>query len=134
MDKSPLKVHLNKRSEDHLQRIANVLLLNSSFIENLGLLNGKMGISIFFYKYGSYLDNKIYTDYAGELIDEIYEEVNTNTSIDFANGLAGIGWGIEYLAKHKYIESNTDEALEDMDNVIYRSLLSNPLLFESETT
>lgn len=31
------------------QRLINALLLNSSLIDNLGLLNGKMGISIFFF-------------------------------------------------------------------------------------
>ena len=52
---------------DRLRRIANVLLLNASFIDNPGLLNGKMGIAIFFYHYSRYTKNKIYEDYAGEL-------------------------------------------------------------------
>ena len=30
-------------------RIVNALLLNSGFIDNIGLLHGKMGISIFFF-------------------------------------------------------------------------------------
>ena len=32
--------------ENRLQHIANVLLLNASFTDNLGLFNGKMGIAI----------------------------------------------------------------------------------------
>jgi len=62
----------NNKVENRLQRIANVLLLNASFTDNLGLLNGKMGIAIFFYQYARYTGNKVYEDYAGELIDEIY--------------------------------------------------------------
>ena len=88
------ELNLNERINDRLRRIANVLLINASFIDNPGLLNGKMGISIFFYRYGRYLDNKIYTDYAGEIIDEIYEEIAINTPLNFASGLTGIGWGI----------------------------------------
>jgi hypothetical protein len=91
--------NLKKKIGDRLQRIANVLLINSSFIDNPGLLNGKTGISIFFYEYGRYLNNKVYTDYAGELIDEIYEEIAINTPLNFAGGLTGIGWGIEYLIR-----------------------------------
>lgn len=34
--------------EDRIHRIANILLLNASFIDNPGLLNGKTGIAIFF--------------------------------------------------------------------------------------
>jgi hypothetical protein len=116
---------------NRLERIAKVLLLNASFIDNIGLLNGKMGIAIFFYQYGRYTNNKVYTDYAGELIDEIYEEVNTNTSVDFTNGLTGIGWGIEYLVENKYIDADTDEALAEIDNVVYRSILDSPLLLDN---
>lgn len=97
----------DQKIDDRVHRIANVLLLNASFTDNIGLLNGKMGISIFFYRYGRYTGNKIFTDYAGELIDEIYEEINTNTGLDFANGLTGIGWGIEYLVENRFIDADT---------------------------
>ncbi len=122
------EILLKNRIDSRLQRIANVLLLNASFIDNIGLLNGKMGIAIFFYHYSRYTGNKIYGDYAGELIDEIYEEINTNTPVDFANGLTGIGWGIEYLVKSKFLEADTDEALSEIDNAIYRSRINSPIL------
>jgi hypothetical protein len=119
------------RIDDRLKRIANVLLLNASFIDNLGLLNGKMGIAIFFYRYGQYSRNKVFTDYAGELIDEIYEEISTTTTVDFANGLTGIGWGIGYLVENKFVDADTDEALADIDNAIYRNMLNSPLLLDN---
>ncbi|MDO9580731.1 MAG: lanthionine synthetase LanC family protein [Bacteroidales bacterium] len=120
-----------QRVDERLRRIGNVLLLNASFIDNPGLLNGKMGIAIFFYQYSRYTGNKIYGDYAGELIDEIYEEINTNTPVDFTNGLTGIGWGIEYLVKNRFVDADTDEALADFENAIYRNLLSSPLLLDN---
>jgi hypothetical protein len=116
---------------NRLQRIANVLLLNASFIDNPGLLNGKMGIAIFFYHYSRYTNNKIYEDYAGELVDEIYEEINTSTPVNFENGLTGIGWGIEYLVKNKFVQADTDEALAEIDNAIYRHRINNPILISS---
>jgi hypothetical protein len=125
VDTIKLKIH------QRLQRIANVLLLNASFIDNIGLLNGKMGIAIFFYQYGRYSNNKIYTDYAGELIDEIYEEINTNTSIDFVNGLTGIGWGIGYLIENKFVDADSDEALAEIDDAVYSSMLNSPVLHDN---
>ena len=122
---------LKERIERRLQRIANVLLLNASFIDNIGLLNGKMGTAIFFYHYGRYTNNKIFSDYAGELIDEIYEEINTGTPVNFANGLTGIGWGIEYLVKNKFVQADTDEALAEIDTSVYRNSLYRPFLLES---
>jgi len=126
------KISLGRNFDNRLHRIANILLLNASFIDNLGLLNGKMGIAIFFYHYARYLDNKIFGDHAGELIDEIYEEINTNTPVDFANGLTGIGWGIEYLVKNKFVEADTDEALSEIDNSVYRNSLYRPFLLEND--
>jgi hypothetical protein len=126
-----LSTKLKDVVDKRLQRIANVLLLNASFIDNLGLLNGKMGIAIFFYRYGRYSDNKVFTDYAGELIDEIYEEISTNTPVDFTNGLTGIGWGIGYLTENKFVDADTDEALVDIDNAVYRNMLNSPLVLDN---
>ena len=122
---------LLEKIENRLQRIANVLLLNASFIDNPGLFNGKMGIAIFFYHYSRFTKNKIYEDYAGELVDEIYEEINTSTPVNFENGLTGIGWGIEYLVKNKFVQADTDEALADIDNTVYKHRLNNPILINS---
>lgn len=122
MNESKLTSTLKSKIDSRLQRIANVLLLNASFIDNLGLLNGKMGIAIFFYQYARYTSSKIFEDYAGELIDEIYEEINTNTPVDFENGLTGIGWGIEYLVKNRFLEADTDEILEDIDKKVYQKI------------
>ena len=107
------------------QHIINTLLLNASFIDNIGLMHGKMGISIFFFHLALQTKNKIYEDYAGELIDEIYEEITDNTPVDFENGLAGIGWGIEYLVQNGFIEADTDEVLEEFDNRIFKELIYN---------
>jgi hypothetical protein len=119
---------------DRLQRIANALLLNASFIDNLGLLNGKMGIAIFFYHCARYTGNQIYEHYAGELIDEIYNEINRNTPVDFANGLIGIGWGIEYLVQKGFVEADTDEALKDIDNAIIGATMQAPISIHDQTS
>lgn len=107
------------------QRISNTLLLNASFIDNLGIMHGKMGISICFFHFARQTGNQIYEDYAGELIDEIYEEITANTPVDFENGLAGIGWGIEFLVQNGFIEADTDEVLEEFDNRIFKELIYN---------
>jgi len=110
---------------DHQEHLIYTLLLNASFINNIGLLNGKMGISILFYHLSRKFENKIYEEYAGELIDEIYEEITADTPVDFENGLAGIGWGIEYLVQNSFIEADTNEVLEEFDKKIYFELQEN---------
>ena len=131
MDPKNIDLSFKQRIEERLRRIANFLLLNASFIDNLGLLNGKMGIAIFLFQYSRYLKNKMFELYAGELIDEIYEEINVNTPVTFADGLTGIGWGIEYLVRNKFVDADTDEVLAEMDDVIYKHRLNNPILLIS---
>jgi len=101
-----------------LQRISRYLMLHSSFSYNIGLLNGKIGIAIFFYHYMKYSGRKIYSDFADELIHEIYKEIHVNMSLNFKDGLCGIAWGIEYLIKNNFIEGNPDEVLADLDKRI----------------
>jgi hypothetical protein len=79
----------------------------------------------FFFQIARQTKNQIYEDYAGELIDEIYEEITENTPVNFENGLAGIGWGIEYLVQNKFIVADTDEVLEEFDNRIFKELIYN---------
>lgn len=127
-------MYLNKKQnlDNCLQRIANVLLLNTSLINNIGLLNGKMGIAIFFFHYSRYTGNVIYERYAGELIDEVYEEINLTTPVYFSNGLAGIGWGIAYLVNNGYLECNTDEVLVDIDNAIFNATMESTIPIQDQ--
>jgi len=117
---------MEKTRVNNRQRLINALLLHSSFIDNPGLLNGKMGISICFYHLARQTENSIYEDYAGELVDEIYEDITMDTPLDFASGLAGIGWGIEYLVQNNFIEADTDEVLEEIDKRLMPLIYSFP--------
>lgn len=101
-----------------LVRIAKLLMLHSSFVGNLGLMNGKMGVALFFYHLSRYTDKKIYDDFAGELIDEIYAEIHNHYPSDFKNGLCGIAWGIEYLIQNHFVEADANDVLCDLDKMI----------------
>lgn len=104
--------------DEILQRIARYLMLYTSHQGNLGLLNGKMGVAIFFFHYAGYTVKKVYKDFAGELINEIYKEIHVNCPCDFKDGLSGIAWGVEYLVRNRFVEGETDEILEDLDRQI----------------
>jgi hypothetical protein len=107
-----------KTPEETLQRIARYLMLHSSSLYNIGLLNGKTGISIFFYHYARYTGIKRYDDFAGELINEIYKEINRRTPCDFEDGLCGIGWGLEYLIQNHFVAASSNEVLRELDKRI----------------
>lgn len=118
--------------KEELTVIARHLLLNASFIPNLGLLNGKMGIAIFFYHYAEYTKCKRYSHYANELIGEIYDEVNKNTPKDFANGLCGIVYGLTYWVQNDFL-SMDDDIFEEIDLKIMEWDISNISDYSVET-
>ena len=86
---------MNLISSTYEQALA-YLTINSSFLRDLGLFHGRMGIVLFFAHYARISNSKHYEDFAGHLLDEIYEEINLDLPVNLENGLCGIGWGIEY--------------------------------------
>lgn len=102
-------------NNDLLKKVADYLVINGSFTDSISLMHGKMGIILFFYHYARYSKNPIYEEYAGHLIGEIYEDLFLDIPVDFENGLCGIGWGIEYLVHHHFVDGDTSEILEDVD-------------------
>lgn len=101
-----------------LGRISRYLMLYCSHQENLGLLSGKMGCAIFFFHYFKYTNSIIYSDFAKEIVDEIYDEIHLDYSKCFKDGFAGIAWGLEYITHHKFISGCTGDSLSDLDNMI----------------
>ena len=84
-----------------LKQIADYQILTSVFCSDLSLFRGKMGMVLFFFLYARYSGNVRFEDFAGELLDEVCINLHTSLPITFADGLCGIGWGIEFLKKRK---------------------------------
>lgn len=110
--------NINQSTRDLLQRIARHLMINASFLDNLGLYHGKMGIVLFFAHYARYTGELLYDEFAGELLDEICDEIYIDLPIDFENGLCGIGWGVEYLLQNNFIEGDSNDTLLDIDKKV----------------
>jgi glycosyltransferase len=108
----------NNLNSESLIRIARYLMLHGSSTSNIGLLNGKMGIILFFYELGRYTGRENYDIFAGELLDEVYDEINNEAPLHFRDGLCGIGWGMEYLIRNGFIEADSDDVLDELDKRI----------------
>ena len=105
-----------------LNRIAHQVLMESCFGKRPSLLNGKIGEAIFFFHYAVFTGHEIYETYAFQLIDEMGKLVHSETPIDYAGGLAGIGAGVEYLVQNGYIDADTDEVLEEIEERIHLAI------------
>jgi hypothetical protein len=103
-------------------QIAEIIKQNGLTGINHGLMNGNTGISILFYNLARNTNNPEYERVADNLLEKVFASLSTSVPVDFGNGLAGIGWGIEYLVQNNFAEGNTDEILEEVDNKVFRFL------------
>lgn len=110
---------------DSIKQGINYLLFHSCETTDVGLLSGKMGIVLFFYHYARHTGQPLYAEYADELLDDIFEDIHADTPLDFISGLSGIGWGILYLLKNRFVEGNPDEILSDIDKRLMEIHLPN---------
>lgn len=106
--------------ERQLLKIANLLYINMQYVAENGLLKGKMGLILFFYEYGRYTGNDMYTVAADSMLDDIIESLSSNEN----ETLAGIGWGVQYLIKNKFVEGDPDEVLSEIDDRLLRMIAS----------
>lgn len=108
--------------ELNLRHIADLLILNGTLTVCPGLIHGKTGIAVFFFHYARYTDNELFADYALELIEEIQDQLYANIPVDYEQGIAGIGIGIDYLINKNFLETD-DDIFEEFDQRMYRATM-----------
>ena len=112
-----------ERTLKKLHEINGYLLENAKEENGLGLLNGKLGLSIYFYHLAKKTENQEFQETADNLVGEIFEKLSeAKLPTDFENGLAGIAYGISYLVNADFVEADLDETLSELDDRVYRFL------------
>ena len=101
-----------------LKQIADHYLLRGLFCREMGLWNGKTGMSLFFFLLSRHSGNHWYEEFAGELLDDVCSSLSLQCPVTFADGLCGIGWAIEFLKKEGFIDGDTDDILEEVDKQV----------------
>ena len=104
-----------------LDNIAETLLFDSYNINDVGLYQGKMGITLFFYHYSRYCKNDLYKKYADKLLDDVLCELSAGNGISFYYGLLGIAWSICHLYINHFITCDVVNVLEDINREIIKA-------------
>lgn len=97
---------------------------NKIALEQSGLFYGKVGVSVFLFHYASIRQDEFYENIAMNLISSVFSQINMQTSIDYADGLSGIGCAIEYLHQNRFIEGDINEILADFD-LLFDNILND---------
>lgn len=111
--------------EEQVSQIAGMLLLNGTLTECPGLIHGKMGLAVFFFHYAQHTENMLFADYAVDLIGEMQNQIHVNSPADYEKGIAGIGVGIDYLIRNKFLLVE-DDICGDFDSRMFRAVMYDP--------
>jgi hypothetical protein len=85
-----------------------------------GLLYGSSGMAIAYHLLSACTKDPVAENNASFLLNQIGDNLASLTDKDFANGVAGVGWAIEWLVQNGFLKDvNTDEVLPDIDYVLY---------------
>ena len=114
----------------NLRQIKNLLMKKENIPLSPGLIDGKMGVAVFFFHYAEYKKEEKYKDYAISLIDDVQNQISSNTAINYVSGLTGIGTAIEYIAQQGLMDINTGKVLSDFDKIL-KALLTERILYLS---
>jgi lantibiotic modifying enzyme len=111
--------------QEKLSQIADTLVKNAAKLEtNIGLMGGKIGVALFYFYYAKLTNDDKFADLGVELISNVFDEINKEfTYHTHAGGLAGIGWTVEHLAQNDFIDTDTDEILEDLDPYLHKTMI-----------
>ena len=101
--------------EYHKNNLIECLEKNWISLKEDGLFHGRMGLVIFLFSYARYYQDSFYERVAEGMLDSILNNLNTQTPIDYADGLLGIGTAVQYLIQNKFVTGNSDEILLDLD-------------------
>jgi lantibiotic modifying enzyme len=109
---------LHPKTNFFLKQIADIATAGLP-IDDLSLYDGKSGNILFLFHYWKYTGQPFYRDYANNLLDQVSDNIHLVHSPGFLDGVTGIGWTIEYLARNGFIDVQTDEVLDELDEVIF---------------
>jgi lantibiotic modifying enzyme len=106
-----------------LEQIANKLIALNPVIYEKGLMNGKMGLVLFFFHYSRAVGEKKYSDLAFSILEKsfIFERNNPHVC-SFSSGVAGIGCVLEHLVNDNFIEAETNSLLSEIDTLLIQTI------------
>ncbi len=95
--------------------LVNYVMLRSSYVHDLGLFHGKMGIAVALWLLARETKDETLEDYSWNLFQQVHDGLGPDMPMGLSNGLVGIGVGTTLLCKHGLIDCDLNEILANVD-------------------
>lgn len=117
------------RHNTELKDLLRYGVLRAEELKNPSLYDGKLGMAIIFYEYSRYSNDVLYEEFADELINSVLE-VPKELSYSLGKGLIGLGWGIAYLLREKFIDGDIENIFGEIEKYLTKRIKYNQKLCE----
>ena len=104
--------------DTNLGKIVDYLLLKSSYMCNVGLFHGKMGVAVTLFLHARKNQDSLLEEYAWDLFSQVYEGLHDAMPLGLEEGLAGIGYGTVVLCKNGFGDCDLNSILVELDTKI----------------
>ena len=105
------------KKQEVLRQIINILSINLQNDVRIGLMNGRMGISILLYHYARLTGNEQCRYFPDMFMEKMEDHILACSDKNIFDGSTGICQGIDYVMKNGFIEAD-EEVLNDIDTFI----------------
>lgn len=119
------QIIVEETTSNMLHNIAGSISNNNALVTDRGL-NGKLGMAIFLFHYGSCYNNAACTAVADGFIDDIRNNIMEIASADYYDGLCGVDAGLNYLLKKGFIDDDQAKMPEIANQAIFNSVRDFP--------
>jgi len=93
---------------------------NDKFFDNVGLMGGYSGISLFYLECYKHFKEEKYLNKGIEILESVITNSHINKNLSFCDGIAGVGWLINYAEECNYI-NGTNNILSDIDDYLFNN-------------
>lgn len=112
--------------QDLLKIISNTLLINTQYIENIGLVNGRLGVALFYYTFSERFNISHFQGFADVILENTYVKFHEylykqQYDITIAE-LVECYVGIELLINQNFIDGDLSEIISILDKYILSHL------------
>ena len=111
-------------NEKLIANIGESLSKQNNLPRNIGILDGSIGVSLFYFKLAHLFDKEYFFELGNTTLQKTFHVIEEYDSLSgtFCSGLAGFGWGLLYFQEKSFIEIEADNYLNQLDGILSENL------------